>query len=274
MFLFGNHHRGTMLRRRLFQLALLGAALSVLTGCPDTFRRPDNFSSEPEPLLAAIAARDAGIQSLTGQLALEVWRKSERVRLRQLVAVRSPDHLRIDSLSPFDQPLTTLVSNGKVMAIYDLGAHRFYEGAASPRNLARLIPVPLEPEALAALLRGGVPLLAEPETRTVDWDAENGWYQLDLARGDRTQRIHFEPKHLRVTALRFTRAGKVILNARLGDYSGDGPTAVPRRLRLEAPGEDVRVEVEVKDHQLNPELPDEAFTLSPPRGIAVESLDP
>lgn len=263
-----------MLRRRLIQLTLWGVALSALTGCPERFRRPDDFNSEPAPLLAAIAARDAGIQSLTGQLALEVWRGSDRVRLRQLVAVRSPDHLRIDSLSPFDQPLTTLTSNGTVLSIYDLRDHRFHQGAASPRNLARLIPVPLEPEALAALLRGGVPLLAEPESSAVSWDAENGWYQLDLVRGDRTERVHFEPKHLRVTSLRFTRAGKTVLKARLGDYSGDGPTAVPRRLRLEAPGEDVQVEVEVKDHQLNPELPDEAFTLTPPRGIEVESLDP
>ncbi|MCA9547707.1 MAG: hypothetical protein KC613_25060 [Myxococcales bacterium] len=47
---------------------------------------------------------------------------------------------------------------------------------------------------------------------------------------------------------------------------------MPHRLRLEAPGADATVDVEVVDVTVNPDLPAEAFTLEPPRGIAVEPL--
>lgn len=249
--------------------ALLGSLLACSGGVP----RPENFSDDPAPLLASIEARERTVRSLTGLLNLEVWRKGERVRLRQLVAVRSPDQVRLDALSPFEQPLSTLVSDGQTLSIYDLQEHRFLRGPSSPENLARLLPVPLEPEALTALLRGNVPVLAAPKRRTLTWDRENGWYQLDLERDDLSQRIHFEPQKLRVTALRFARAGETLLSARLGDYQGEGAEAIPRRLRLEAPAQAVRVEVEVKDYTLNPELPDEVFWLDPPRGIEIEVLD-
>ena len=48
-------------------------------------------------------------------------------------------------------------------------------------------------------------------------------------------------------------------------------TAVPRRMLLEAEG--IRIDVEVVDHRVNPALPDAAFELEPPRGIAVEPFE-
>ncbi|MCB9545839.1 MAG: DUF4292 domain-containing protein [Myxococcales bacterium] len=251
-------------------LAALLLALG-LAGCPETFRRPDDFSADPAPLLAGIARRQAAVASLTGQLHLEVWQRDERVRLRQLVAVRQPDRLRIDSLSPFDQPLSTLVSDGTTLALYSLEEKRFWRGAASPQNLGRLVPIAMAPESLASLLRGTMPVI-EHQAAQVAWDGDNGWYQLDLeGKNGRRQRISFEPKALRVTAAREWVGDALQYKARLGDYSNEGDTAVPRRMLLEAEG--IRIDVEVVDHRVNPALPDAAFELEPPRGIAVEPFE-
>lgn len=259
----------TGLRRRGWVWALLLAMFS-LTGCPEAHRRPEDFSSDPEPLLAAIARRAAAVRSLTGQLHLEVWHKSERVRLRQLVAVRQPDRLRIDSLSPFDQPLSTLVSDGRTLSLYSLEEKRFWQGGATPANLARLVPIAMAPESLSALLRGTLPVIRH-QTATVGWNGEEGWYQLDLeGQGGRRQRIFLEPGTLRVAGAQEWVGDVLQYRARLGDYSGTADDAVPRRMRLEAPGDDLRIDVEVVDHRLNPELPDAAFVLDPPRGIRVE----
>ena len=251
-------------------LALLAA---TLTGCPEAHRRPDDFKADPAPLLAAVAVRAAAVRGLSGQLKLEVWRGDERVKLRQLVASQPPDKLRVDSLSPFDQPLSTLVAAHGRLSIYSLEERRFYVGAASPQNLARLIPVRLSPGEMGALLRGTVPLIAH-HTAQVAWDGAHGWIQLDL-RGDGAtrQRVHFEPEHLRVVEVRAWQGEALRYAARLGRYEGEGPAAMPTRMRFEAPAESLRVDVEVVDYTLNPDLPDEAFELSPPRGVTVESLD-
>jgi len=252
---------------------LLGLLALVLTGCPEKFRQPDGFSNDPAPLLASITRRAEAVKSLTGQLHLEVWQKDDRVRLRQLVAVRQPDRLRIDSLSPFDQPLSTLVSDGTTLSLYSLEEKRFWQGAATPAHLGRLVPVAMAPESLAALLRGTLPVIRHTAAVVV-WDSENGWYQLDLqGENGRRQRISLEPEALRVVAAREWVGDALQYRARLGDYSDASDTAVPRRMRLEAPTDDLRIDVEVLDHRVNPELPDAAFTLDPPRGIRVESFD-
>lgn len=245
----------------------------LLAGCPETFRKPDDFSNDPAPLLATMARRAAAVTSLSGQLHLEVWQQDERVRLRQLVAVRQPDRLRIDSLSPFDQPLSTLVSDGQTLALYSLEEKRFWQGAATPAHLARLVPVAIAPESLAALLRGTLPVIRHTAAR-VAWDGENGWYQLDLeGENGRRQRISLEPQALRVVAAREWVGDALQYKARLGDYSDASDTAIPRRMRLEAPTDGLRIDVEVLDHRVNPELPDAAFTLDPPRGIRVEPFE-
>ena len=243
----------------------------LLAGCPDRHRRPDTYSEDPAPLLEKLSTRAQAIRSLTAQLKLEVWRDGERIKLRQLVAVQSPNKLRIDLLSPFEQPLVTLTSDGVVLSIYDLEQTRFSRGAASNANLARLLPIKLAPDSLAGLLRGTIPIIKHTSA-TVSWDGENGWYQLDLEGTDRRQRIHVEPKAWRITQAREWAGDAEVYAARLGDYSGVGDTALPRRMRLTAP-KDIQVDAVVEDHQVNVDLPDEAFVLDPPQGIPVEPLE-
>ncbi len=244
----------------------------TLLGCPGRYARPDDFSADPAPFFEALAKRSEAVKSLTAQLGLEVWSGDDRVRLRQLVALRRPDHLRIDSLSPFDQPLSTLVSDGERLEIYSLEEKRFYVGRASPSNLARLIPIELAPDELVALLRGDVPVTQHEEV-AVSWDDDQGWYQLDLSGPEARQRVHFEAKTWHVMAVQAWRGDTVRYIARFAEYVGEGHAAIPTRMRFEVPSESLRVDVEVRDHRLNPNLPDAAFDLEPPRGVPVESLD-
>lgn len=259
-----------MTPRTLAVWAILGAALP-LAGCPDRFARPDDFSPDPAPLFAAIQTRAEAVRTLSAELALEVWREDERVRLRQLVLVERPDKLRIDSLSPFDQPLSTLVSDGQTLAIYSMESQRFYRGRATPENLVRLVPIRLEPRELGALLRGEVPLIAHTSA-TVAWVGDSGRYRLDLSGEGQRQRVEFEPEARRVTETRVWRGDRLTYVARLGDYSGTDAEAVPRRMRFEAPSEGLRIDVQVTAHRVNRTLPDGAFELIVPRGVTVEPL--
>lgn len=250
---------------------LVVLSLSSLVGCPDRFVKPPDYSPDPAPLLAAVRARGEAIQTLSAELTIEVWRARSRVRLNQLVLVQRPDKLRIDSLSPFDQPVSTLVSDGQTLSIYSLEEQRFYRGAATPENLVRLVPIRLEPAELGALLRGEVPIIAHRES-TVTWVGDTGRYRLDLEGEGQRQRVEFEPEARRVTETRVWRGERLVYVARLGDYSGTELTAVPRRMRFEAAGDDLRIDLSVKAHRVNRDLPEGAFELTVPRGIAIEPL--
>ncbi len=248
--------------------------LVLLVGCPEGQRRPESTAPPAATLLEALHARAGVVRSLSAELRLEVWRGDERVKLRQLVAVDGVDRLRVDSLSPFGQPISTLAARDGRLAIYDLQTHRFYEGRATPENLARLLPIRLEPGEIGALLRGTVPVLAH-QRATASHDAERDVDVLVLEGPAGRQTVDFERGGHRVVETRVHRDGQLRYVARLGRYDGPEAQATPRRVRFTAPeGEgELRVDIEVLEHRINPTLPDEAFTLDAPRGIPVESLD-
>lgn len=255
-------------------LGALGLAL-ILTGCPaPQIAQPDDFNEDPARLLTAIKQRADAVQALSGEVGIEVWHGADRVRLKQLLAVDRQGRVRIDALSPFGQPLSTLVSDGSRLMIYSLEDKTFRIGAATAENMARLMPIRLEPEALSAILRGAVPIL-EHDQATVTWNARDGWYRLELVKGSRMQRIEFEPQALRVVNLEQRDGDAVRYTARFGAYAGEGDAVIPTRMRFEAPGpagDALRIDLEVIDHTLNPELPPEVFTLEAPRGVRVEAL--
>lgn len=256
---------------RALRGALLMLAAALLTGCPTTYPPPADYSDDPARLLAAVERRAAAVQRLSGELSIEVWQGDERVRLTQLIAVDEKGRVRIDALSPFGQPLSTLVSDGSRLMIYSLEDKTFRVGAATPENLARLLPVAIEPEALSALLRGAVPIMAH-ERAAVSWNARGNAYRLELERPGRMQQVEFEPEALRVVALRMLDGGALRYRVRFGDYSGAGDAVIPRRIRFEVPDEALRIDMSVVDYTVNPDLPEAAFQLEAPRGVRVEAL--
>lgn len=257
--------------RRSLGIWLLVMGSVLLSGCPERHRRPENFSDDPVALLSVVRANAALIDSFSGQLRLEIWRGAERVRLRQLIATKAPDRLRIDVLSPFDQPLKTLVSDGRQLSIWAMDEKRFYRGEATAQNLARLFPVRLSPADLSGLLRGVVPMISF-RTSAVKWDAERGRYLLVLKGDGGRQELLFEPlsKHLRRSTV--WRDGEVEYVISLAKHTVEDGAVIPKRMRFEVPSDRLKIDIEVVDFVLNPSLVPQAWILDPPRGIGVESL--
>ncbi len=249
-------------------MVLLGLTLA---GCPGRFERPDTFDDRPAPLLAAAKSNAKTIESFSGQLRLEVWRGSDRVRLRQLIATEAPDRLRIDVLSPFEQPLQTLVSDGTRLSIWAMDQKRFYRGAATAQNLSRLLPIRLNPADVSKLLRGVAALIPYQEA-AVDWDSERGRYRLSLNGAESRQELLFEPKALMLRRSTVWRRGRIEYIASFARHEQKGGAVIPLRMRFEVPSDDLKVDVEVADYVLNPELPAAAWQLEPPRGIPTETL--
>jgi outer membrane lipoprotein-sorting protein len=250
---------------------LLIMSLICLSACGGVIPRPTDFSDDSARLLASVERRGLAVKSISGELKTEVWQGSKRVKAKQLIAADPQGRLRIEVLSPFGSPVMTLVSDGSRLMIYAAEEQRFFIGPSTPENMARLIPIKLGPEELAGVLRGAMPLIPHGSAK-VDWNTKSGRYRLHLVGDERQQTVEFEPKHFRVTSIR-TYVGKTLIyKATFGDYSGTTDAIIPRRILFEIPDDDLRVDMTIIDHRLNPVLPDAAFHLTPPRGIPVESL--
>jgi len=247
---------------------LFTVALSV--GCGGV-PKPADYSDSAERLLKSIESRGAQLQSLSAELNVEIWKKDERIRLKQMMAISKNGRLRIEVLSPFGNPITTLASDGSRLMIFDAKKGRFFLGASTAEALGRLLPVSMSPEELSALLTGSIPIILH-QASSVRWREDVGRYQLQLTAKDRQQEIEFEPNHLRVTKFTTWVNGQLLYRVDLGKYSGTGDQIVPLKIRFEVPKRELSVELDVVDFSINPALTDTVFTLRPPRGIVVEAL--
>jgi outer membrane lipoprotein-sorting protein len=260
-----------------------GLLLGVLAGCGAApIRPPADALTSAAPLWQAIDARDDQAVTARIRASVEVFSADGRARVRQVLLVGGPGRFRIETLSPVDTTLSVIACDGERLIYYDVDGGRFYAGAPTAQNLARVARLPLDPTDLTRLLLGGPPV--DPSTQAaadwaLAWDEQLGAYRLRRTEPD-AGRLDVWVRHASWTtvAARLTDAAGgrrlELTSADVRPVESDGVRIdVARRLRIVMPHEQVDLSIEVDRYDLNPNLPPTLFSIAPPRGITVESLD-
>ena len=248
--------------------ALVAAALAAAAACVPRAPPPD-LSLEPGALLEQVRAASGTVARVQGEARLQVDAPGQKGSAPAFVAAERPDRLHVEVLDFFGNPAAVLVAEGGRLAIDDRRARTFYRGAATARNVARLVRLPLPPERIVALLLGeppleGAPASAEPGPGIVTLVLRDGPRSTELAVGPRAavERAAYRgdpaiPDH-EVRYARFTD----LLGGRLPEVVG-----------IVAPGAGVRIELSWKEPDLTAPTPDALFRMEPPSGARVVDLD-
>ena len=241
-------------------------------------------------------------RALTSDAKLDYFGPQGRLRGSLLYVVAAPDKLRLDIVSPFGATVSTLTSDGKAFALFDLRQKQFLRGPANACNLARFTHVPIPPAALVQLLRGEAPVLVHtPAEASIAWESGEYVVRIQSTR-QATEEIRLKPveqdyalpyaaQRVRVTEVRVLQQGIELYRAQLVGHraakmSGprldpdgldapvppSGPQCqaeVPGRLRLQVPDGDQDVILENVDVSHNPPLDPKVFEQSPPGGVDV-----
>lgn len=249
-------------------------------------------------------AQQACSRSVRADAKIDYFDSSGRVRGSVLYKAALPEKLRFDVYSPFGVMLSTLTSDGKDFALYDLRQKRFLQGPASPCNVNRFTRVPVPPFALVELLRGEAPVLVhEPAAATIDWKSWSKEYVVRIpSKNSALEEIHFEiagedfkkpwsQQKLRVTEVRIEQQGIELYVAELKDHRPaktaaplvdeegidppvppSGPQCaaeLPRRLRIEVPDTSQDLVLANEEIVHNPPILPKDFAQNPPGGVAV-----
>jgi len=176
-----------MMPTRLRSLAAV-AALTLAACAPR--RPPPDLSLDPAALLAQVEGAGAAVTRVQGEARLRLDAPGARGTVPAFVAVERPDRLHVEALDFFGNPAATLVAAGGRLAIYDARARTFYVGAATGANVARLVPLPLSPERLVAILCGTPVLEGGPDAA----EPGSGEVTLTLREGPRTATLRVGPR--------------------------------------------------------------------------------
>jgi len=187
------------------------------------------------------------------------------------VAVHRPASLRIAALDPLGNPAAVLVADEEGrFALLDTRAGVYYRGPATAENLARLIPAPLRPAELVAILLGAPPPLPGGVPASA-FRSDGGSVLVLTAPGGVSQEV-CAGSDLRIERVRRFRGKDLWWTATLEDHDDKGGAQMPRLLHFSIPAEKTEVELTLRDRLIGKPPPFGAFQLGPPPGVRIVEL--
>lgn len=258
---------------------LLLVSFALLTGCPHSTPPPKDEITDPNIIRGGIDARvDSFSTARFKEVVLDYFADGERVKVRQLILVKQPGFLRIQTRLPgSDELLNVLVSDGDRFAMHRRDTNEFYQGPATKENIARLLPVDLSARDVTRVMVGGAPwdrFDEQKATPTLSWDSGKGAYMYRVptrAGGKLTMWV----RHGDFAVLEVTEDdghGKTVYQYTTDDWRGQTGRALPGFRRVVWPARDLDFSMDVGETQLNIELPETLFQLDPPAGSIMHEL--
>ncbi|HKP59190.1 MAG TPA: DUF4292 domain-containing protein [Polyangiales bacterium] len=259
----------------------LGASLLLgLAACTAGLPPPKFPIAEAPQLLARHDALAAGLNGIRAEARVDQRGQQGRVRGTVLMFVERSSRVRFDVMTQFG-PIAILTSDGTSFAFADLREKRFLTGLTCPRNIARLLGVPLTAAETAHFLLGGTPIL-EYQSSSIRWN-EAGHYTVTLkaANGQR-QELDFQldaadadkpPAEQRVALLRtelFDARGERVWRVTYDDLRMVSEHRLPYSVRVEQTASRSDTLVRFKELVVNPTFRDEIFVQSPAPGMQEE----
>ena len=227
----------------------------------------------PESLLEQVDARLHALQGLKGLAQVKVSSTEKNFRAQEVLFIRRPGFLRIESLGILGTPQLYLVTDGHELSLYNPGENLYYVGQATATHLSSALPVSLKPEEVVAFLLGGLPL-SDYEISSVRADREEGLWVLDListSRGER-QSLWIHPQSFLTLRAEFHRPeGSYRLT--FADFHQIQGFFFPERIHFASLESKAKISVEYQEVELNPDWKKEDFHLPVPGGARVIPLE-
>jgi hypothetical protein len=196
---------------------------------------------------------------------------------------RTP-RVRFDVMTQFG-PIAILTSDAQRFDFADLREQRYMTGATCPKNIARLLGVPLTVDETARFLLGATPLIVA-KTQSIAWN-DDGFYRVVLRAGDGMHQeldfgVYASDVGLAADAQRlfllrtelYSASGATIWRVSYAGHEArkaDGKDVmVPFSVHVEGPKAKSDTLIKFKEIKLNPSIPAEAFVQSARPGMEIE----
>lgn len=258
--------------RRPVRFFLAAAVLAALSGC-SWFRGPAPPEVYPDERRAArelidnLQKRSAALKSLRTLASVYYTGADGKGGFREIVLVRRPDRLRLETLSPLGA-LLIVTASAEEIAGFHTREGVLYRGKSSPQNLYRYTHIPLGLDELTSVLVGLPPLAPGSE-----WKNDGPEIVRDLGGGWKDAVVFQAGEPLPLRWQRKNPAGEVEVSAHFGEFSRTAAGLFPMRIVLESPTQNRKLEIDYKEPEVNVELAPALFVQKKPDKAREVSLD-
>jgi len=250
------------IRLLLAILPLLLAACAVRPVAPPPITPPVSVAN----LLERLADNATAFTSLEGVAKVRISTEARTQSVTEVLFAEKPDRLRLETLSPFGQPLLVMVTDGKQIEVLVPGEGKLYRDDFSLAHLQRLTRLPLQLTDLVHLLLYQVPVIGH-ERQSVAPVADGEILLTLFAAEGRRQELRFD-RLLRLTGAAYYRDDELLLQVAYDRFT-DESRPFPLTASLAMPASKTEATVAFSEVQTNLAIPAERFRLTPPPGVEI-----
>jgi hypothetical protein len=250
--------------------AAFALAFVAVAGCAPLGRLalPDGTGTpltEPAPVLDEAIGHCGGLRTFTAEIRLSGRAAGQRLRVRLIAGLASPDGIRLEAVAPIGPPIFILASAGDRTTLLLPRDDRVLTGQAPAAILEALAGISITPPVLRSLLAGCPGAAVDRgDVRAIGGE----WVVAATADGG-TAYVHRVNGRWRLAALRGSS-----LDVELGIGSNPQPAFV----RLSSPagrdgGASFDLVLRLEQVETNVAVPDEAFTVRVPADAVPMTLE-
>ena len=232
---------------------------------------PENLRTDPGEVLSQVRARAEGLESLAAYARASHYSDEGAFKGMMDVVVRRPASLHFSAMTPTDQWVPGLVSDGEVFTSFERGGGVCYVGASCPRNVGRLLSIEMAGADIAGVLLGSPPILPH-ERLELSWDAEVGAYRLHLVASKTEQVIWVRHDSGDVLRTLVREGARRLFDIQWDDVRTVDGRRLPHTIHLKMDRGDVDLKLKYRDVTLNGDVADDAFKMVCPEGTRVQTL--
>jgi outer membrane lipoprotein-sorting protein len=227
----------------------------------------------PAEALAELRKKGGDRKNLRALARVTYFGPKGRVRVKAALLAERPSSFRVETISPFEQPIDVMASDGSKLWL--LSEQRLREGPATPENISRLLPLAMNPEEVVDTLLGGVPTSSRFAPTALEWAEDGEHWVLTLDDGAEISRLVIDPVRKVVEKMTLGAEGeKPRLLVEFDDFEalGNSASEIPQKIHIELPDRGLDVKIKLDETEVDVALAADLFRIHAPPGVETEPL--
>ncbi len=262
----------TTTRRRLSRALLLVGLSALMLACPTRHTAPADALTEPAEITALASAYQGKIQTLAVEARATHYGDVGAFKGKVAILVRRPGDVHISTLSPTDDLVGVLSSDGKRFVTFQRGARVCQRGDACPRNMARFLPLAIDNPTFVGMMMGRAVFIDGTPTEAA-WDGKVGAYRVELVGGgDQRQLAWVEHGSGRILRTELFRGKDRTFSIDFSDVRSVDGHRIAHRVEIKIARGNTDLRLDFRTVDVNLELADSAFSIPCPDGTTIEEL--
>jgi len=258
-------------RKSIPALCLLLLFFCGCAAAPKITVRMD-FAS-PEAALEYIAAQTRVYAALEAIAHVHVATREGAYPLKLAVLLKKPASLRVEAIPLFGPPAFFLSIRDRTLKVFLTETRAFYIGRATGDNVARYLPLKMDPEDLIALLTGTCFAPAGPVT-LLQGSQEGNHYRIDIVEPLKRRSVWVRMTDGFIERIEYFWGEQRLYRAHFEEPIRREGTVLPQKITIVSEGTDgVSVSIRYADIQFLKDIDPARFNLDTPPGVEPVHLD-